>query len=233
MNILLTSAEGPDSQGLAIMKDCIQQVMKGWRAFTLTPSLSQTQWQGAETSQHLLTNDRLRSRGGDDWTYDGTLTDCIDFGHLHQDQLLPQEQPWDLVMIGVELGRVYGAPDALRSTATAAALLASAAYGSPAHVVLQAKAPDEKEQYTLTHQMLFETLRAIRVAPAETFITNLPYVRPAGTALLPLAHYSTLRLPPTTIVPRANLENTAATAAQKGWVTHSRATLRLNPELRY
>lgn len=234
MNILLTNSGGPDSPGLPLIREAIGLIHRAAKVTILVPENnrpSRGAWTLRTDLSRYLQDELLKPAQDDIYTLEGSTSDCIDFAHLHQDVFLTRPTPWDLIVVGVDEGQATGVPDALQHTSAASGLYAAQAYGAAAHVLLQ-NPKGNSTDWSNTSQLLNQSLRNVQPGAGETYITNIP-PEAIGEKFVPLAHYSSFRTAPPTIVPRARNEVSAQVELQKGHLTHSRAVLRLNPELRY
>lgn len=244
MNILLISSGGPPSknEGLEAMRSAIRTIWRDCKLVVLhsAPPGADVEdlprpWAGASIGAHSMADlvtieTDLSETDQDVYCLSGaTPTDLVDLAHLRADLFLTRAGLWDFVMIGCDPGPVTSVPDTLRNSAAAAGLYATAAYGAASLVTVYDghKVPDHAPQ------SLTAAMRNHYAGAGETLIMNLPRVQPRSIEYGPLTHYSTIRTPPTGLVPRARDERSAHTLLQQGALTITKTALRLNPELRY
>lgn len=236
MNILITHNGEADARGLALLREAVRTVHGQSTVVVLTPGDAPKSRLGGAASYGADLSDydpsQLHAIDTQHYEVPGmTLADCIDLAYLQPDLWLTRGA-FDLTLIGIDLGYCTGVPDVMRTTTVASGLLASAAYGAAVHVMMQ-RPSGLKDQFENAYEQACTTLRTVRPHSSETYVTSFAPRKPLSTTYPPLSHYSGFRRPPVTVVPRSRDERSAATDQEAGMLTHTKLSLRVNPELRY
>lgn len=234
MNILIISSGGIPSEnpGLQVMRDTVKTLWKDATVVALTTSEDDA-WGGAGSKRDAtaLQPSDLETELDAHYVYGASPSDLVDLAYLQSDLFLTRAQAnWDFVLVGLDKGPVTSVPDSIRHAGVSAGLYAAAAYGAAA---LTTTWDGDRAPPPHAWDALRSTMRANYAGAGETLILNIPAQQPTKLEFGPLSHYSTLRLPPPSIVPRAREDRSASALIKSGAITLTKTAIRLNPELRY
>jgi hypothetical protein len=229
MNTLLLVADS-DPRAVEVMLSAIRTGLRPARIHVLEPDPT-----GLPITDPLPTDPtRFEDLGPDHYRVpDTTLLDLVDLAHLHSEIFLPPPATWDRVFIGLSSTPVTGTPDIVLHPSLLAGIRSYLGYRTPTHVMVQIPAPGDDPHLHAFDQAGDAARHVMAQYPEDLVLTNLPGKPSLGHNTQFLHHYSSLRLPSPSIVPRAKDEKSARTSLDAGYITHSRLQLRVNPELRY
>lgn len=240
MTILITSDDGPQSAGLKALQDAVKSAWPEAKTTTLTTKVPTCGAGMAITTDRQLEELELEKIGKTEWTLDGYPADLIYYSFLHADQWITGGRTWDWVVSGVNYGQNVGL-DVYHSGTVGAALLASTAFGAGAYAFgqkMEQTVPKslkkDAPQFAAASKMATYVLKSGVAKMGECWNVNFPDIdgEALGIKYVPVAHYSRWWTPSTDIVPRARLEDSDIVLLNKGYVTCSEMTLRVNPSLR-
>jgi 5'-nucleotidase len=237
--ILITGDDGPEATGIKVLRDHARQAYPQARIVQVT---TEKQHSGASFScspgwERWKTTVPTRI---DDNTYTLDLTPCDIITRLF---LLPDpitDQPWDLVMSGVNHGSNVGT-DIFLSATCSMAMMASSFYGAAAFAFSQDLPTEEgifdgalnRRHFASADRVLPEFLRSTQGNAGECWNVNFPVLATQGYKSTKAAHYSRYRTPPTSLVPRAQEESSDVVHLAQGFVTITQLLLRVNPPMQY
>ena len=164
--ILLSNDDGFDAPGLAVLRQAIEACCDSvWIA------APETEQSGAGHSLTLQRPLRIRPRGHNAWSIDGTPTDCV---MLAINRIMSDQRP-DLVLSGVNFGTNTG--EDVTYSGTVAAAIEATILGIPAIAFSQEMENDDEADWSVAARCLVGLVKRLFRSgwPADTLINvNFP-----------------------------------------------------------
>lgn len=241
-SILIVNDDGPDSPGLAVLRDSIKLVWPTAKPVVIVPAKPMSGISMAVSDQGWNDPDAIQPSqiDADFWTVAETPVEIIYRAFTKMDQFTGR--PWDIVMSGVNPGANLGL-DIFHSGTCGAAMIASTAFGCGAwafsqdlpHSLMPVRDPStvDLKYFDSAVRVLPDYLRTTSIRPGECFNINFPEQAYQGYKTAPQAHYSYHRPPPTSLIPRAAGEISDISAVSQGYVSITELALRVNTRMKY
>lgn len=241
MNVLITSDDGIDSVGLAVLRDAVKAAKITAKPIVLAPSRTYTGTAMGVSSRWM---DPVTKVDTDVYALDATPADIIYRAFLHPEEFT--KGPWHLVLVGCNAGANVGF-DIWHSGTVGAAITAAKGMGCCAMAFSQDLPRDlihptdwsgSEERVTRKHfaaaeKVIPDFLRRHGPDAGACWNVNIPEVAARGYRTAHAAHYSYHRTPPTSLVPRAQNDGSDVDLLLKGYTTVSQLDPRTNPAMRY
>lgn len=240
MNILITTDDGINSVGLQVLRDAVATFAKGASPVIIaTPE--QVSGAGMAVTSRWL--DPVEQSGVDTYVLDATPTDIIYRAFRQPEEFT--KRPWDLVLVGCNAGANLGF-DIWHSGTVGAAMSAAKGHGCCAMAFSQ-DLPSElqalsdwsgssrvtRKHFTAADKIIPHFLRTHGPDAGACWNVNIPEEATLGLKSAALAHYSYMRTPPTSVVPRAKNDGSDVDLLLQGYVTVSQLDPRAEPMMKY
>jgi broad specificity polyphosphatase/5'/3'-nucleotidase SurE len=234
LNLLITTANGPGTTGLALLREIAARAHPTARQTILLPKRAQPGASFATRPDLLVApSEQLEANAT---ALDLTPGDVIRRAFLSREEF--SAIPWDGVLIGVQPSLTMGW-DVFAQAHTAMGMIAAHAFHTYAVIFnqeLEDKAdPQDRSSYTPAEKIILHYLRTTPIEPGRAWNVNIPSATThhRGYKETTTANYSPTNPPPTSLVPRARDENSDVTATEQGFTALTSLDLRVNPPMKY